>query len=151
MTARPAAVRGRPPRQASRERGSGAVALVLAGLLFLVVASFIVDTGQAIHRRDRAADTAEQAARYAGNQISTDGLRQGVVLIDAVGCTDRVQEFVRSSGFSEQDAAASRCTDVTGNQVSVEVRLTYSPLLLSALRGRVTVWGRATAQAIQEL
>jgi len=135
------------------DRGSGAIALILAALLFMVIAGFLIDTGRAIHQRDRAADVAEQAARYAANHISADDLRNGGgVVIDSTGCTTNVQDFVRQDGFSGDDISASVCTAASGNSVTVRVRLTYQPLLLSTLSssGSVTVWGYATAQAVQE-
>ncbi|MEV7177819.1 pilus assembly protein TadG-related protein [Kitasatospora sp. NPDC093679] len=135
------------------DRGSGALALILAAMLFMVIAGFIIDTGRAIHQRERAADVAEQAARYAANHISAAGLRNGgTVVIDSTGCTGNVQAFVRESGFGGDDISASSCLAAAGNQVTVRVRLTYTPLLLSALShgGSLTVWGTATAQAVQE-
>ncbi|MEV4559062.1 pilus assembly protein TadG-related protein [Kitasatospora sp. NPDC049285] len=133
------------------DRGSGALALLMAAVLFVVIAGFIVDTGRAIHQRELAADAAEQAARYAANHISTDALRnQGTVTVDATTCTSNVRAYVRATGFSGADADSSGCTQVSGNTVSVRVRLTYTPLLLAMGNGDVTVWGNATAQAVQE-
>ncbi|MFJ9521323.1 pilus assembly protein TadG-related protein [Kitasatospora sp. NPDC101801] len=133
------------------DRGSGALALLMAAVLFVVIAGFIVDTGRAIHQRERAADAAEQAARYAANHISTDALRnQGTVTVDAATCTSSVRAYIRATGFNGADADSSWCTQVSGNTVSVRVRLTYTPLLLAMGNGNVTVWGNATAQAVQE-
>ncbi|MEV7123728.1 pilus assembly protein TadG-related protein [Kitasatospora griseola] len=133
-----------------RDRGSGALALILAAMLFMVIAGFVIDTGRAIHQREKAADVAEQAARFAANQISTADLRNGQVVIDAAGCTGHIQDFVRASGFAGADVAASGCTAASGNQVTVKVRLTYTPLLLPTFGNGLTVWGHATAQAVQE-
>ncbi|WP_331727370.1 pilus assembly protein TadG-related protein (plasmid) [Kitasatospora sp. NBC_00374] len=140
----------RRARERGAERGSGALALILAAMLFLVMAGFVIDTGRAIHEREKAADVAEQAARFAANQISAADLRNGQVVIDVAGCTGHVQDFVRASGISGGDVGAARCSAAGGNQVTVEVRLTYTPLLLPAFNGGLTVWGRATAQAVQE-
>ncbi|MFD5610543.1 pilus assembly protein TadG-related protein [Kitasatospora sp. NPDC127060] len=140
-------------RRAARsgaDRGSGALALILAAMLFMVIASFVVDTGRAIHQREKAADVAEQAARYAANHLSSADLRSGTVVIDAADCTGNVQAFVGTAGFSGGDVGAARCTAAAGNQVTVEVRLTFTPLLLPAFHGGLTMWGHATAQAVQE-
>ncbi|MFD9125417.1 TadE/TadG family type IV pilus assembly protein [Kitasatospora sp. NPDC059571] len=140
-------------RRAPADRGSGAIALILAAMLFMIIAGFIIDTGRAIHQRERAADIAEQAARYAANHISAADLRNGgTVVIDADGCAGNVRDFVRADGFSGDDINASGCLSTSGNQVTVRIRLTYTPLLLSALSrsGSLTVWGTATAQAVQE-
>ncbi|MFG2845959.1 TadE/TadG family type IV pilus assembly protein [Kitasatospora sp. NPDC048296] len=140
----------RRTHRGGRDRGSGALALILAAMLFMVIAGFVIDTGRAIHQREKASDVAEQAARYAANQISAADLRNGRVVIDTAGCTGHVQDFVRANGFSGGDVGATRCTAAAGNQVTVEVRLTYTPLLLPTFKDGLTVWGHATAQAVQE-
>ncbi|GAA2810697.1 pilus assembly protein TadG-related protein [Kitasatospora paracochleata] len=139
-------------RRARRgDSGSGAIALILAAILVLVVAGFFIDTGRAIHQRERASDVAEQAARYAANHISADALRAGAgVVVDTQNCTSNVQAFVLQSGFADSDAYASECTAAVGNTVSVRVRLTYHPLLMKIGNGDPQVWGHATAQAVQE-
>ncbi|MFB7376555.1 pilus assembly protein TadG-related protein [Kitasatospora purpeofusca] len=140
----------RRARRGGRDRGSGALALILAAMLFMVMAGFVIDTARAIHQREKASDVAEQAARFAANQISAADLRNGQVVIDTAGCTGHVQDFVRASGFSGADVASAGCTAAAGNRVTAEVRLTYTPLLLPTFGKGLTVWGRATAQAVQE-
>ncbi|MFE0457743.1 TadE/TadG family type IV pilus assembly protein [Kitasatospora sp. NPDC058965] len=139
-------------RRARRaDRGSGAVVVIFAAILTLIVSGFFIDTGRLIHQRERAADVAEQAARYAANHISPDALRAGGgVVVDTANCTANVQAFVLQSGFTSADADASTCTSAAGNTVSVRVRLTYHPLLMHLGDGHPTVWGDATAQAVQE-
>ncbi|MCC9309960.1 pilus assembly protein TadG-related protein [Kitasatospora sp. RB6PN24] len=139
-------------RRKPADKGSGAIALILAALLFMTIAGFVIDTGLAIHQRERAADTAEQAARYAADHINATSLRNGTgVSVDAQACTANVEAFVAESGYGSDDVSASHCTAAGGNSVSVTVRLTYKPLLMSMVNsGNLQVWGSATAQAVQE-
>ncbi|MFJ5120935.1 pilus assembly protein TadG-related protein [Kitasatospora sp. NPDC088548] len=131
------------------DEGSAALYLIFGALLFLLLAGFVVDGGQAIHQRDRAADIAEQSARYAANHVSRDALRaDGTVSVDPnPACTSYVQEFAARSGTGVE----AHCTSAGGNTVQVEVTLVYRPVLLRlAGRDSLTVHGFATAQAVQE-
>ncbi|MER5638209.1 pilus assembly protein TadG-related protein [Kitasatospora sp. NPDC002227] len=131
------------------DEGSAALYLIFGAILFLLLAGFVVDGGQAIHQRDRAADIAEQSARYAANHVSRDALRaDGTVSVDPnPACTGYVQEFAARSG----PGVEAHCVSAGGNTVQVEVTLVYRPVLLR-LTGRdsLTVHGFATAQAVQE-
>ncbi len=131
------------------DEGSAALYLIFGAILFLILAGFVVDGGQAIHQRERAADIAEQAARYAANHVSKDSLRaDGTVSVDPnPACTGYVQAFAARSGPGVQ----ARCTSAGGNTVQVEVTIVYRPVLLR-LTGSdsLTVHGFATAQAVQE-
>ena len=51
------------------DRGSGAGAVIIFALVFLSLAAFVIDGGMSISKRERAADIAEQAARYAAQDI----------------------------------------------------------------------------------
>ncbi|MFD9686796.1 pilus assembly protein TadG-related protein [Kitasatospora sp. NPDC059088] len=129
------------------DEGSGALYLIFGAMLCLLLAGFVVDGGLAIHQRERAADIAEQAARYAANQVDPAALRaNGTVSVPAnPACTGYANDFASRSG------ATASCTSAGGNTVTVQVQLTYEPILLRLLgQASITVRASATAQAVQE-
>ncbi|MGP4113506.1 TadE/TadG family type IV pilus assembly protein [Streptomyces sp. 4N509B] len=133
-----------------RDRGSGAVAVVLFSLVVLALAAFVVDSGMAISQRERAMDLAEQAARYAAQDIDLDALHAHgpPAPINFGNCEANVAEYAASVDLSEADAAASECVNEGGNEVTVRIRLTYEPVFTGILYDdALEVWGEATAQA----
>jgi Flp pilus assembly protein TadG len=139
-------------RDRDRDRGSGAIAVVLFSLVVLALAAFVVDSGMAISQRERAMDVAEQAARYAAQDLDLEALREGVspAPINFGNCENRIAEYAAEVGMSNADVGASYCED-TGtavNQVTVRIRLTYDPVFTGILYDEpLTVWGEATAEA----
>ncbi len=157
MNARPgwdATARGwlRTRRDACDDRGSGAGAVIIFALLFLVLAAFVVDGGLSISQRERAADIAEQAARYAAQDIDEEALRasQGKnAPINYENCPQRVGKFARQSGLSGADVAASGCVAASAQQVEVRIRLTYRPVLTGLFYSApLTVHGTAKAESV---
>lgn len=129
------------------DEGSGALYLIFGSMLFLIIAGFVIDGGLSIHQREKAADIAEQSARYAANQVDRTALRNdGRVSVPAnPACTSYAQSFAAQSG------ASASCTRAGGDTVTVEVQLTYEPILMRLLgQASITVRGTATAQAVQE-
>ncbi|WP_431679108.1 TadE/TadG family type IV pilus assembly protein [Kitasatospora sp. KL5] len=137
-------------RRLSGDRGSGSVAAVLFGLLFITLAAFVIDGGLSIHQRERAADIAEQAARFAAGHIDVDALRSGgAVAVDTAACTDNVRTFARRSGLSDADVAQSYCEPVGTNAVTAHIALTYTPAMINMFyTDSLTVHGKATAEAV---
>ncbi|WP_049569209.1 pilus assembly protein TadG-related protein [Streptomyces sp. SBT349] len=132
------------------DRGSGAIAVIFFALVVLGLAAFLVDGGLAISQRERAADIAEQAARYAAQDLDEEALRAGVrpVPINFGSCESRVTEYATSVGMNAADIAAAECTEEAVNRVTVRIRLTYRPLFTGLVfDGSLTVWGTATAEA----
>ncbi len=136
-------------REALDDRGSGAGAVIVFALVFLALAAFVIDGGLSISQRERAADIAEQAARYAAQDLDTEGLYEGAkgAPINFENCGARVQAFVQEAGLSGADAAATHCVTANAQQVEVEVRMTYSPVFTGMFYGGdITVTGRAVAE-----
>lgn len=134
------------------DRGSGAIAVVLFGLVVLALAGFVVDSGMAISQRERAMDYAEQAARYAAQDIDVAALHeQGPpVRINFGNCDQNVAEYADDIGLSDADIGASHCIygETDANQVTVRIRVTYTPIFTGVLYDRpLEVWGEATAEA----
>lgn len=131
------------------DRGSGAGAVIIFGLVFLALAAFVIDGGLSISKRERAADIAEQAARYAAQDLQLEDIYEGVkgAPINYENCGARVKAFVEEAGLTGADVANTHCVTASTEQVEVEVQMTYSPVFTGMFYGGdVTVKGRAVAE-----
>jgi Flp pilus assembly protein TadG len=130
--------------------GSGAGAVIIFALVFISLSAFVIDGGLSISKRERAADIAEQAARYAAQDIDLNDLYEnenGPAPINFQNCDARVKAFAREMDMSGADIAATHCVAANAQQVQVEVQLTYSPVFTGMFYGGdVVVHGRATAE-----
>ncbi|MFD4504515.1 TadE/TadG family type IV pilus assembly protein [Streptomyces sp. GbtcB6] len=131
------------------DRGSGAGAVIIFALVFLTLSAFVIDGGLSISKRERAADIAEQAARYAAQDIDLDKLyeNQGDAPINFQDCDARVKTFAREMDMSTADIAGTHCVAADAQQVQVEVQLTYEPVFTGMFYGgAIVVHGQATAE-----
>jgi len=132
------------------DRGSGAGAVIIFALVFLSLSAFVIDGGLSISKRERAADIAEQAARFAAQDIDRDALydnKGGPAPIKFEECDARVKDFARGMKMTGADIAATHCVAANTQQVEVEVQLTYSPVFTGVFYGgNVVVHGRAVAE-----
>ncbi|MFF9817095.1 TadE/TadG family type IV pilus assembly protein [Streptomyces sp. NPDC014006] len=132
------------------DRGSGAGAVIIFALVFLALSAFVIDGGLSISKRERAADIAEQAARYAAQDIDKEALYDNVggpAPINYQNCDARVKAFAREMDMTGADIAATHCVAADTRQVEVEVQLTYSPVFTGMFYGGdVVVHGRAVAE-----
>jgi Flp pilus assembly protein TadG len=131
------------------DRGSGAGAVIIFTLVFLSLSAFVIDGGLSISKRERAADIAEQAARYAAQDIDKDALyeNQGAAPINFQDCDARVKTFAREMDMSTADIAGTHCVAADAQQVQVEVQLTYDPVFTGMFYGgAIVVHGQATAE-----
>ncbi|MFI9153674.1 pilus assembly protein TadG-related protein [Streptomyces sp. NPDC053367] len=132
------------------DRGSGAGAVIIFALVFLSLSAFVIDGGMSISKRERAADIAEQAARYAAQDIDREALYDnegGPAPINYENCDARVKAFAREMDMTGADIAASHCVTADAAQVEVEIQLTYSPVFTGMFYGGdVVVRGQAVAE-----
>ncbi|MFD5158382.1 pilus assembly protein TadG-related protein [Streptomyces hawaiiensis] len=132
------------------DRGSGAGAVIIFTLVFLSLSAFVIDGGLSISKRERAADIAEQAARYAAQDIDRDALYEnegGPAPINFENCDARVKAFAREMNMTGADIGATHCVVANAEQVEVEVQLTYSPVFTGMFYGGdMVVHGQAVAQ-----
>ncbi|MFJ9158159.1 pilus assembly protein TadG-related protein [Streptomyces griseoviridis] len=132
------------------DRGSGAGAVIIFALVFLSLSAFVIDGGMSISKRERAADIAEQAARYAAQDIDLDALYEdqgGAAPINFQNCDARVRIFARTMDLSGADIAATHCVAANADEVQVEVQLTYAPVFTGLFyKGAVVVHGDAVAR-----
>jgi Flp pilus assembly protein TadG len=148
------ASRAWPGRRTARldDAGSGAGAVIIFALVFLSLAAFVIDGGLSISQRERAADIAEQAARYAAQDIDKEDLYTnagGPAPINFRTCDDRVHRFAVEMDMSAGDIGASHCTAADAQEVTVEVQLTYQPVLTGLFyKSSITVHGTSTAESV---
>ncbi|MFI7317743.1 TadE/TadG family type IV pilus assembly protein [Streptomyces venezuelae] len=131
------------------DRGSGAGAVIIFAIVFLALAAFVIDGGLSISKRERAADIAEQAARYAAQDLDLEDIYEGVkgAPINFQNCDARVAAYVTEAGLKGADVANTHCVTANAQQVEVEVQMTYSPVFTGMFYGGdVTVKGRAVAE-----
>lgn len=133
------------------DRGSGAGAVIIFAFLFMALAAFVVDGGLALSQRERAADIAEQAARYAAQDTDKEALYEGQTDLEAPiraeNCDSRVQEFMSHVTVQNGDVKSATCERATEAYVEVEIVLSYRPLLTGlALSGPLEATGKARAE-----
>jgi Flp pilus assembly protein TadG len=129
------------------ERGSMTVFAVIFTIAVLFLAVMLADLGNIMNAKQRAADTAEQAAREAADTLNLADLRDGQVVIDtatACGAAEAVvAEYKSVSGI---DAAVTNCTFPMARQATVTVSVTTTPIF-SALIGSFTMTATESACA----
>lgn len=118
----------------SGERGSVSLWLVIFTLVSLVLLAFIVDGGQYMNARERAADIAEQAARAGADQVSVAGLRDGTFTIPQTDCNTAASSLVAgyaqgSLSASDQSGVTVSPCDINGSTVTVNVEVNVTPVI----------------------
>ncbi|MEC4016493.1 pilus assembly protein TadG-related protein [Streptomyces sp. H27-D2] len=141
----------RPTNRVARpdDRGSAAAAVIIFAVLFMALAAFVIDGGLSISQRERAADIAEQAARYAAQDLDREAQYEGrgTAPINYANCGSRVQDYARETGMSGGDIAASHCLAADVDFVEVEIQLTYKPVLTGLFYdSAITVHGTSRAE-----
>ena len=122
--------------------------MVFFSITALVLASLLVDLGNAVNAQERAADVAEQAARAAANTIDLAALRSGNVIIDqATACQNAAALIASYDQGSKIDAQMTQpCGYPSPRQVTVYVSVTTTPLI-STFFGSFTMTAHETACA----
>lgn len=148
-----------------RDKGSVTLWLVIFTLAVLVLLSFVVDGGQYMNARERAADIAQQASRAAADSLSIQDLRRDSFVIPASACDANGPAATLVSAYAggATDTTMSGCVvgtltdggvcDPPGNPpgarhghcVKVTVDVTMTPVIPVGVFGTFTV--PATEQA----
>jgi Flp pilus assembly protein TadG len=138
--------------QHSRDRGSVSLWVIMFAFVTLALLILVVDGGQVIVAKSRAADIAEQAARAAADDIDPGALRAGQVLIAAGACgvpgpaSELVSTYQKGVGVT---ATMLKCNPGTGPQgapdVTVQVQVSMKPFLPVNPFGTITVTATETA------
>jgi Flp pilus assembly protein TadG len=122
--------------QSPRDRGSLSLWVVIFAFVTLALLILIVDGGQVIVAKSRAADIAQQAARAAADDINPAALRNGQVTIAAGACdtpgpaSDLITTYQKGVGVT---ASMLGCVIGTGLQgapdVTVRVQVSMKPFI----------------------
>ena len=122
--------------QKTGDRGSVSLWVVIFAFVTLALLILIVDGGQVIVAKSRAADIAEQAARAAADDINPAALRNGQVQIAAGACgvpgpaSDLISTYQKGVGVT---ASMLDCHPGTGPQgapsVTVRVQVSMKPFI----------------------
>jgi Flp pilus assembly protein TadG len=140
----------RRSRRESGERGSVSLWLVIFSLAVLILLAFIVDGGQYMNARERAADIAEQAARAGADQVSVASLRQGTFVIPQAAACAAAQTLVTQyatgalSASNQAGTSMASCT-TNGPTVTVQVSVTVTPVLSAGIFGTFTTHATESA------
>jgi Flp pilus assembly protein TadG len=143
--------RARPnPDQA--ERGSVTLWLVVFALVAVTLLVLVVDGGQVIVAKSRAADIAEQAARAAADDINPASLRSGQVAVAAGACdpggpaTSLISTYSQGVGVTASMTGCQVGTDAAGApDVTVQVLVSTGVLFPSPLFPGINVKATETA------
>lgn len=115
--------------QNTGDRGSVSLWVVIFAFVTLALLILIVDGGQVIVAKSRAADIAEQAARAAADDINPAALRNGDVTI-AAGARYLISTYQKGVGVT---ASMLDCHVGTGPQgapdVTVRVQVSMKPFI----------------------
>lgn len=147
-----------------RDRGSVTLWLVIFAFTVLVLLSFVVDGGQYMNGRERAADIAQQAARAAVDDLATGQLRSGHFALAAAACApggpaySLVSEYAGNSArimpppdgcqIGGMTTGGCQIPTPTGSQgpcVKVEVEITVNPAIPIGPFGTLTTTATESA------
>jgi Flp pilus assembly protein TadG len=134
------------------DRGSVSLWVVMFAFVTLALLILVVDGGQVIVAKSRAADIAEQAARAAADDIDPGALRNGDVEIAAGACgvpgpaSELVSTYQKGVGVT---ATMLTCNPGSGPEgapdVTVQVQVSMKPFLPVNPFGTITVTATETA------
>jgi hypothetical protein len=139
------------------DRGSISLWVVIFTFTTLALLVLVVDGGQTMNAKSRAADIAEQAARAAANDVNVPSLRSGTVGLGGGACdlkdgpaAQLVADY--ASGVPGATASLTKCTpsttDVGGTpslSVTATVQLSVRPALPVPPFNTITATAEETA------
>jgi Flp pilus assembly protein TadG len=146
--------RFRPTRPSGDDRGSVAVFTVVFAVAVIFLLALIVDGGNAMNARERAADIAGQAARAAADDISPATLRSAplspnALPIDWTGACGYAQQVVQKygAGLAGTTVTMSACPGPksSATQAAITVQVTTRPLIGGGILGTFTETATGTA------
>lgn len=125
------------------DRGSVSVWVVIFAFVALSLLVLVVDGGQVMIAKSRAADIAEQAARAAADDVNLPSLRAGNVQINPAGCAaggpadTLISTYAKGIGVTASMSAP--CTySPDMRAVTVYVRVSMAPAIPAGISINVT-------------
>lgn len=126
------------------ERGAATVFVVLLATAMLACGGLVIDGGYALAARRASMAQAEQAARVASDKLSESSLRSGQTVLVTGQAQGAAQSYLANAG-------AAGSVSISGDLVTVTVRDTYQPAVLSMVGvGSLDVSATATATSISD-
>jgi hypothetical protein len=111
------------------DRGSFTLFAVIFTMAVLWLAVMLADLGSIMNAKERAADTAGQAARAAAETLNLQQLRAGNVVIDqGEACNAADQLVLQYKDASGIDAFVTSCTFQGARQATVTVTVKTTPI-----------------------
>ena len=122
--------------------GAISIFVVVVTIALVAVAALVLDGGRLLAARRQAQDIAANAARAGAQAVDEHRLRAGRMVLDPVAGNDAVARYLART-------PATGTSTVSGDTVTVEVRLTTSRLLPLPGLGSHTVTATQRARAVQ--
>jgi Flp pilus assembly protein TadG len=125
------------------ERGSVSVFTVFFTIIVIFLAAMLVDLGDVMNSRERAADIAEQAARAAAEAINVQELRagSGPVVIDQSEAAANAEQLVQDYASPGSGINATLDPPVrfpSAREATVTVTVTTTPIFTGIFGGSFT-------------
>lgn len=119
------------------ERGSIMLFVLILTFAFMLTVGFVVDGSGRMNAVQKAESVAREAARFAGQAMTSDAVRgTGTTIDPAVGMA-AAQRYLAASDVTGT-------VTIQGTRVHVQVNVTYDPVFLTIIGlTRVTVTGEA--------
>ena len=135
-----------------RDRGSVSLWVVMFAFITMVLLTLVVDGGQVMIAKSRAADIAEQAARAAADDIATGALRNGQVAVAGGACNAAGPAAGLISTYAkgvDVTALIRSCAIGTGPEgtpdVTVGVQVSIKPAIPAGAFSAISVTATETA------
>jgi Flp pilus assembly protein TadG len=127
----------------SREEGSISTWAVLGAVVLAICVGLAVDLGGQIHAKQHAYDIAAEAARAGAQEVSAGVMSGQPFAVDPAAAYWAANDYLAASGVSGS-------VDTTGDQVTVTVDETYTPVLLGSIGiGPLHVSASASAHLVR--
>ena len=122
------------------ERGSVTVFVTIMTVALILMAGLVVDGGQVLNARRKAANIAESAARAGAQELDEDAARRdGSSVLDVRRAVDRSQAFLVANGYHGNVSS-------TADRVTVDVQI-RQPLLILGIGGLADMTVNGTGAA----
>jgi hypothetical protein len=135
------------------DRGSVSLWVVMFAFITMILLTLVVDGGQVMVAKARAADIAEQAARASADDIDPASLRQGPIQLATDACdlttgpaVGLVKTYGEGVGVNATLEGCQPGTDAAGSpDVTVQVQVSVPPLIPAPAFSSITVSASETA------
>jgi hypothetical protein len=133
------------------DRGSLSLFVVFFAVAVLLLGALLVDLGDAMSAKERAADVAEQAARAAADTLNLVDLHGGNIVIDQIPACAKAQRVISAyaQGSRIRATMSSPCRFPAPAKVTVSVSVTTTPTFAGFPSFTMTASESACAETTQ--